>query len=134
MSVSTEFQKMVFDRLVADPAVHAFVADRVYDGPPVNAVLPYVSFGPSDYSPDDAQCIVAREETLQIDIWANDGRKVWKCREITDAVKKSLHEFAGAMTVHALVSMRVTFVRVFLDPDGITAHGVVVVTAMIEEN
>jgi len=133
-SPSIELQKMIYDRLIADPDVSQFVADRVYDGPPPGAEFPYVSFGPSDFTPDDAECIVGREETIQLDVWSNDSGRLNPCKEIADTVKASLHEFAGALTVHALVSLRVTSVRVFLDPDGITAHGVLTVTALVEEN
>jgi hypothetical protein len=133
MSPSVELQKLIFDRLVADPGVHAVVGDRIYENPPEGATFPYVSFGPSDVIEDDAECITGRVETIQIDCWARQDAQISPVKALSDAVKSALHLFAGDMTTHALVEMRVVAMRAFMDPDGLTAHGVVTVEAMVEE-
>ena len=133
MTPSVELQKLIFDRLVANAGVHAIVGDRIYDNAPPNATFPYVSFGPSDVIEDDAECIVGRLETVQIDCWARDNARLNPVKALSDAVKAALHQFAGDMTTHALVEMRVVAMRHFMDPDGLTAHGVVTVEARIEE-
>lgn len=134
MTASNELQALIYSRLVADPGVHAICADRIYDAPSKDDPFPYVSFGPSDAVEDDAECITGRTETIQLDCWSRTAGKFKEVKSLADAVKKALHEYDGALTINALVQMRVIGVRFFKDPDNITAHGVVTVEAMIEEN
>lgn len=134
MSASVDLQTLVYDRLIADAAVAAIVGSRVYDNVPSDAQKPYISFGPSDYRPDDADCIRARTETLQVDCWTADHGKKRPCKILADAVKAALHEYEVELSGdNALVEMIVAQVRILDDPDGITTHGVVQVEATIEE-
>ena len=70
---------------------------------------------------------------MQLDIWARDGGRVRPAREIVDAVQEALHLAPLMLTVNALALIRVVSARVLLDPDGLTAHGVILVEAVIEE-
>lgn len=133
-SPSVELQTAVYARLAADPDVSALVTGRVYDNVPAEPEFPYISFGPSDHYTDDSDCISSRMETLQIDCWARDHGKMRPARELADAVKAALHEYEVEFPVNGLVEMRVTAVRVIGDPDGRTAHGIVTLQAIIEEN
>lgn len=134
-SPAVEFQDAVLGLLKADAAVSALVGARIWDRMPASGTYPCITFGPSDFTPDDAECIVGRRETLQIDCWAQAQGRLWPARELADAVKAVLHEPATLpdLTTHALAEMRVVLVRVFLDADGVTGHGVVQVTGLIEE-
>lgn len=134
MSVHNEVQKLIYDRLVAHSGVHAFAADRIYDVPPPEPVFPYVSFGPSDSVEDDAECITGLIITQQIDCWSRYQGGFKEVKALTDAVKKALHRYAGALTTNALVEMTVESMRHFRDPDGITSHGVVTVQVIVEES
>ncbi len=125
---------MIYDRLVADAGVHAIVADRIYDARPVDGAFPCITFGPSSFLPEDYECIAGRVETIQLDCWSEDQGRLNPCKDLVDAVKDALHLFDGALTINALVSLELEQARVFIDQDGITAHGVVVFTALIEEN
>lgn len=133
MSASNSLQTLIYDLLVADTAVHAICADRIYDRPDTSVTAPFISFGASDYSPDDHDCIDGRIETQQIDIWSEalDGKR--ECKALADAVKAALHDAVGSLAVGALVTMRVVLVRVFDDPDGRTTHGVIQIEAVVEE-
>lgn len=133
MSVSVALQDLILQLLLGNAAVQAIVSDRIYDGVPDDAVFPYISLGPSDYNPDDADCIDGREETVQLDCWCRDDGLKWPCKQLVDAVKAALHEEDTELTSGALVEMQVTLARVVDDPDRITAHGIVQVTATIEE-
>lgn len=132
-SSSVEFQQAVFALLKADAAVAAAVGTRIYDGAPASAAYPYITFGPSNSVPDDANCVNGVTETLQIDVWASDQAKVWPCKEIVAAVRRALHEADISLTMHACGTCRVVLAQVMMDPDGITAHGVVQVSADLEE-
>lgn len=133
MSPSAELQKLVYDTLVADAGVAAIVGDRIYDRMPTSGDYPCITFGPSDYTEDDSECITGRIEALQLDCWVQSDGRLRPCRELADAVKSALHEADLSMAVNALVRIRVDGVRVFADQDGVTAHGVVTVEATIEE-
>lgn len=131
MNPSRELQKVVHDLLLRSGAVNALIGDRVYDGVPQDPTFPYVSFGPSDFVPLDLECIDSREHSLQLDVWSRDQGRKWKCKDIVDAVHAALHLAEAQMNGAHLVQLRVTLARVFDDPDGITAHGVVSVEADI---
>ena len=134
-SPQVELQDLIHDALESDAAVMALV-DGVWDkvpanqwGGPRNA---YISFGPSDVIADDAECIVGGTHTFQVDCWSRAVGSV-ACKRIVDAVKNALHEKDLELADNALVEISVGFRQVFRDPDGLTTHGVVAVTAMIEE-
>ncbi len=134
MSVSREFQEAIYNRLISDAAVGALIGNRVYDDSPANREFPCITFGPTDVVPNDMECITARTETIQLDVWSRDHGRKWPCKEIMDAVKGALHLVDIELAVNALVVIRVVGQRVFMDRDGITAHGVVTVSAELEEN
>lgn len=133
MSVSVSLQDLVLALLKSAPAVIEIVDDRIIDGPDEETTFPFVSFGADDSVRDDAECIPGRQQTLQLDCWSRDQGKLWPCKQLVDAVIGALHEAEGELTVGALVSLRVVLARTFLDSDGKTAHGVVQVTATVEE-
>jgi hypothetical protein len=140
MSASTALQKLLYDALRADVAVSAMIGGRVYDRVPseeqriadTGAAFPYISFGAYDFTPDDAECIYSGEHTIQLDIWSQAVGKV-EAKTITDAVRQLLHDYEADMGEYGLVDMRVVLAQVISDPDGLTSHGIVQVTALIEE-
>jgi len=132
-SPSLELQTLVGDILKANADVAAIVGDHVYDAMPSSGNYPCITFGPSDYSPEDADCITARRETLQLDCWVQAQGRLGPAKQLVDAVKAALHHADAELPVNALVSLNVVLSRVFLDPDGVTGHGVVQVGARIEE-
>lgn len=133
VSASADLQKLIFDRLVADVGVHAIVADRIFDNRPDAATFPCVTFGPSDVIEDDAECITGLVETIQLDCWARSNARIGAVKPLVNAVKKALHLYHVEPPNSALVELRVTALRAFMDPDGLTAHGVVTVQAIMEE-
>jgi len=133
MSVSVSLQDVILAALRGNAGVAALVGDRIYDHAPEDAAFPHIDFGPSDYVPDDADCIAGRVEAQQIDVWSRDQGRGWPAKRLVDAVKAALHGHEADMATGALVSLEVTLCQVLDDPDGITKHGVVEVEALIEE-
>lgn len=131
-SVSLELQTAIYDALIGDDAVSALVGDRVYDGSPSTRAFPCITFGPTDNTWVDLECISASTETIQLDVWSRDQGRMGPCKEVCDTVRKALHLAALELDVNALVRIRVDGVRVFQDSDGVTAHGVVTVEADLE--
>jgi hypothetical protein len=130
---SWSLQQLIVTRLKAHVGLTALITGRVYDQPPKDVAAPYISIGPSDVVEDDADCILAAVETLQLDVWseAQDGKR--EAKLICDQVRAALHGYSAEPAVGALAGMRVALVRVFDDPDGRTTHGVVQVECLIEE-
>lgn len=142
MSASWDLQTLVYNTLQADVALAALLPDAVdvnhggkaiYDRAPEGEPFPRITFGPSDVVPEDYECITAREETLEIDIWSRHDGGYKEAKKIADTVKDALHEQDFEPDNHALVEMHVTGIRHFRDPDGLTSHGVVTLRALIEE-
>ncbi|KAB2764786.1 DUF3168 domain-containing protein [Brucella anthropi] len=132
MSVSVALQDFILAKLLADSTVASLVANRIWDGPQPNPEFPYISIGASEFTPDDADCIDMREETIQIDCWSREQGRKWPCRQIVDAVVNALRHADGDLSNGALVETRINLARVIDDPDGIMAHGIVQFTAIIE--
>lgn len=133
MSISVALQDFILDRLKTSAGVAAHVSDRIYDQPPASALFPYISFGASDFTTDRFGCIDGREETLQLDIWHRDQGRMWPCKATTDAVVKALDDVDAEIGEDGSVAhLRVGMARCFMDQDGITAHGVVQVSALID--
>lgn len=111
------------------------IAAGVYDDvpeDPFGSKTAYVSFGASDSVENDADGINGVEVTAQIDCWSRDVGQV-ECKRLTDLVRRALHRQSLALSENALVDTWVTLTRVIKDPDGLTTHGVVQVTAQIQE-
>mgnify|MGYP000521770468 CR=1 FL=1 len=128
MGISSDLQRVIVARLKA--AVPS-VAGRVYDNPPETALMPYISIGPSYWNDDSAECIRARLETVQVDIWASNRPDKRAAKDATDEVAAALDGWqdTDALTMHPL---RVSLVRVMDDPSPGVVHGVVQVEAMVE--
>lgn len=131
-SVSSELQIAIYDALRADADVSSIVDDRIYDGVPSDRKFPYVSFGPSDSVNDHLEGVDATTETMQLDVWSRDQGRLRPCKDLCDAVRVALDLAELDLVVNAAVVVRVQGVRVFLDADGMTAHGVVTVEADLE--
>lgn len=133
-AAETELQKLLFATLSGNAGIMA-VTGGVYDrvpADPYKTKTAYVSFGPSDVVEDGADCISSGEHTIQLDVWSKAVGQV-EAKRLVFLIYKALHEQELQLTENALAEIRVDFRRVFADPDGLTSHGVVTVTARIEE-
>lgn len=138
-STTLELQGAIAARLKAVSAVTALIGQRVYDDVPeekkriqaTGAAFPYVSFGPSDELPDNAECIQADVVTFQLDAWS---RAVGfpEVRQTAAAVRAALHEYEFTLTANALVSFEHRATRIFRDPDGLTSHAAIEFRAIVE--
>ena len=128
MGISSDLQRIIVARLKS--AVPA-VSGRVYDGPSETAQMPYVSIGPSYFTPDDVECIPGRNETLQIDVWGASKPNRAAVKDAVDQVYDALHGWqdTAALTMHPL---RVSLVRVMDDMQEGIIHGVVQVEVSLE--
>lgn len=130
-SPTLELQGAISLRLKSDAALLALIGGRVFDRVPENAAFPYVSFGSSDETSDDADCIDSFEISFQIDCWS---RSVGfpEVRKIADAIRKALKADLN-LTDNALVYLEHRQTRVFRDPDGLTSHAALTFEAVAEQ-
>ena len=133
MSVWAATQKAIYERLVADPAIHALVGDRIFDGVPADAVMPFVAFGPSDVVIDDGDGLDGRAEALQLEVWSNDQARLWKAKAICDAIKTSLHDFGLSLEAGRAGSILVTSMQMRPAEDGVTAQGLIALRILASE-
>lgn len=134
MSTQAELQKLLYDTLRATPAIMLLVGG-VYDhvpATPYGTKNAYISFGPSDVVDDSADCIWSGSHSFQLDVWSKAVGQV-EAKTIVDLIYRTLHEAELALSENALAEIRVDFRRVFPDSDPLITHGVVSVTASIEE-
>lgn len=129
-----DLQKLLFSTLNGNTEIMA-QCGGVYDyvpSDPWKGKTAYISFGPSDVVDDGADCITSGIHTFQIDVWSKAVGQV-EAKRVVDLVYRALHEQELAMAESALVEIRVDFRRVFPDRDPLITHGVLSVSAMIEE-
>ncbi|MBX5010893.1 DUF3168 domain-containing protein [Rhizobium lentis] len=130
----TELQKLVYDTLRLNDGIMA-LAGGVYDKVPTDPFkgkTAYISFGPSDTVEDGADCVTSGLHTFQIDVWSKAVGQV-EAKKLVHGVTKALHLQELELTDNALAEILVEFSRVFTDADGLTTHGIVSVTASIQE-
>ena len=129
---SLPLQKAVVAALKADAGVAALVNGRVYDSVPNNAVKPYVSMGPFQVLPEDADCSEGVAVIMQVDAWASGPDSV-QVKRLGAAIAKVLHQAELALDEgQRLVLMAIETIQYLRDPDNITAHGVITVRSLTE--
>lgn len=132
-----ELKKALIDRLKATSAVTTMVpATRIYDRPPDGTkTSPYIAFGPSDATTDDAECIDGQEVTYQIDVYSWGADEAFSSAEVTKiagAVRKALHEAEFDLGINALATLTHRITRYQRDADGATNRAIISITAMVE--
>jgi hypothetical protein len=131
-SPSYELQVALVTRLKAYAPLTAFIGDRVYDVVPPKAVFPYVTLGEVDETSDDADCIVAFDISLDIDVWTREPG-FQQAKKIGDLVRIAVRSADIELPQNALVDFRHRQTRTFRDEDGLTSHSVLTFEGTIEQ-
>lgn len=122
-SPSWPLQQATFTRLSGDATLTTTLGAAVYDSVPTGAAYPYVVIGEDTEVPHDSMGTTGRDTTITIHTWSRYvGKK--QTKEIQNRVDQLLDRWlptvAGWNSTHMLNEYRDSF----LDPDGITRHGV----------
>lgn len=134
VSPELEIQGFIVDRLKADAAVMA-IAGGVYDQPPASPYktkTAYITIGPTDTTPDDADCVDGLTHTVQVDVWSKSVGMP-ECKRLMAAVKRSLHQTTAQLAENGLNQVNMVFARTLRDPDGLTNHGVLQFEFRVED-
>ncbi len=118
-------QQAVYAALVADAAVGALIADRIYSlVVPQNAAFPYVVIGETSSSEWDTKDTDGMEQRVTIHTWSR-YRGASEALRIMGALVDALDSVALAVASHTLVDLRFdNAIGPLQDPDGNTMHGV----------
>lgn len=133
-----ELQVAIVNALKASADLVALVGGRIYDRVPmesgkVTADFPYVSFGPTQDIPEDADCIEASELVIQLDAWSRDPGFM-EGRKIAKAIKAALDEQSLPLADNALVYFEFDGRRDLRALDGLTTQIVSTFRAGVEHH
>ncbi|QFT69607.1 hypothetical protein FIU93_22670 [Labrenzia sp. THAF35] len=131
-----ELELAVMARVKADASFAGYCANRFFDRVPDNfSTFPYVAFGPSDNTPDDADCVYADEITFQIDVYSRGSGEAYgsaQVKKIASIIKKLLHDAEFSLTDNALANIQHRITRFRRESDGATNRAIMTFIATVE--
>lgn len=112
---------------------------KVFYRPDPAASPPYVVVDDTTTRRADATCVTGTVVDLNIHVWTDStapipgsGGPLQDARAIAYEVASALHDFPLTLPTKRLVTLEHRGERIFYDSDGITGHGVVEFSAIIE--
>tara|TARA_R100001086_G_scaffold6621_1_gene4035 strand:+ start:101 stop:511 length:411 start_codon:yes stop_codon:yes gene_type:complete len=118
-------QGAIVTRLKADADVGTLIGDKIYDRVPSGAVFPYATIRIPQVLDEENSCSLSDTVVIELHAWSRAPGFV-ECRRIIGAMKAAIRSSAITVTGHDISLQYVEQTRYLDDPDGLTAHGVVV--------
>lgn len=119
-------QEAIYAALRANATIKSLVGDpaRVYDHVEQNPTFPFITIGESTAVPFDTKTTFGTEQTLTLHAWDRNYRGRKRVKQILKAIYDVLHD--GQLTVDSneFIYCYWEFSDTFVDPDGLTYHGV----------
>lgn len=113
-----DIQTAVFTRL------NSQLTTPIYDDVPQNAAFPYVVVGDDTSIALDDDCGNGFESTVTIHVWSiYSGRK--EVKTIMGNIYNALHRYDLPISNGYTIATNYDYQDTFLDPDGVTRHGVI---------
>lgn len=133
MSAETALVAALRAAAMAHADVQAALGDpaRIYDDPPADPVLPYVTLGRVESRPTASSGTDALEHIVTLHGWSRYGGRA-EALDVIAALRAALHNAPLEVDGRKLVLLFVTFTDVFRSGDGRTTHGVVRLRALTE--
>lgn len=128
-------QQTVHTALSGDVTLQGFLGNpaRIYDHVPQDATFPYLVMGEATAGAFDTKTEDGMEQRLSLHIWSR-YRGLKETKEIMAAVIAVLDQASLVVAGHVLVLLRLDSSATFLDPDGLTRHGVQRFRAVTQAN
>lgn len=121
-----EIQTAIYEAVAA-------IGYPTYDDVPQVTAYPYIVVGDDRSTPFDTDDSVGSETICTIHIWSQyRGRK--EVKEIMRSVYHTLNRANLTITGGQLIECHAEFEESFLDPDGLTRHGVIRFRLIVEED
>lgn len=120
-------QTAVYTRLSGDTTLVTTLGAQVYAEVPDGAAFPYVAIGDDTEVPNDTMGTTGRDTTITIHTWARTTStytRTKRTKEIQDRVDELLDRWTPTVTGWSATQMLQEFRESFMDPDGVTRHGV----------
>lgn len=121
---SAEIQTAVYQRLASLAPLQAIVGARVYDDVLQPTQFPYVVIGDDTSISWDDDVNNGAESTLTIHAWSRYCGRI-EAKRILQAIYDGMHNYRLPITGAYTVLCQAEYQETFLDPDGITRHGVI---------
>lgn len=121
-----EIQTAIYEAVAA-------IGYPTYDDVPQVTAYPYIVVGDDRSIPFDTDDSVGSETTCTIHVWSQyRGRK--EVKEIMRSIYHTLNRANLDITGGQLIECHAEFEESFLEPDGLTRHGVIRFRLIVEEN
>ena len=133
MSPGDPLQKALFDTATASPDIASAMGGvvRAYDRVPTAPTFPYLSFGDAQILDDGNTCDDDMFEVfVDVHVWSRTVGQV-EAKRIADAVRTAVKD-GFPVPGWVMSSVTVQGLRHFMDPDGLTAHGVVTLRFLLQ--
>jgi hypothetical protein len=132
MHSATSLRAAIRGALSADAPLAALLGgSKVYDEPPRDAAVPYVTLGENVVADHSTATEPGEAHTLTLHVWSRHGGHK-EAHEIAGAVLGALVDVPLALEGHHLANLRFILADVRREPDGRTYHGIVRLRAVTE--
>lgn len=130
IDASSAIQKLIVSRLAA---ANVLPATRIYDGMRKPEVFPCIIVGEGQtiYPDYDSNFYITQNTDLHVWTKTDD---LYSVKAIAVAIRSALFNAPWTVDGHTCVNLRVEHSRFMRDPDGIHSHGIVSVTAYLQES
>ena len=126
-----DVQVEIYQLLIGYAPLNDKVEDRIYDHIPQGTEYPYINIGDDtslEWDTDDSD---GSENTLTIHVWSRErGRR--EAKQIMEDIYNVLHRAELVITGIDAVYCYYDFGETYLDPDGVTRHGVIRFRIVVE--
>ena len=117
-------QVAVVERLKSYEPLCEFVGEQVYDDVPQGTKFPYVVVGEGDSVSYDDDCNTGADSDVTIHVWSRyPGRK--EAKQILQTIYDALNRYGLVIEGSNTILLEAEYQETFLDPDGLTRHGVI---------
>ena len=132
MNSAVSLRTAIHGALKADTPLAALLGGgKIYDEPPRDAALPYVTLGENVIADGSTSTEPGDEHALTLHVWSRQGGHR-EAHLITGAVLEALSEAPLALDGHHLANLRFIVADVRREADGRTYHGVIRLRALTE--
>lgn len=132
MTSAVSLRAAILGALTNDSPLTALLGgEKIYDEPPRDAALPYVTLGEDTVSDASTSTEAGEEHALTLHVWSRQGGHR-EAHLIAGAVLEALGEAPLAPDGHHLANLRFVVADVRREADGRTYHGILRLRAVTE--
>ncbi|MDA0780675.1 MAG: DUF3168 domain-containing protein [Rickettsiales bacterium] len=129
---SWDMQKALYDALTGDATLTGLITG-VYDHVEQETAFPYVTIGESSINAFDTKDTDGMEHILTINSWSRKrGRK--EIKQIHAEIYRILQNQNISISNQHIILIQFDFEEIYLDPDGLTYHGVLRFRCLTQSN